>query len=247
MPSPSARRATCRPIRPKPSTPRRLVGQLDPAPARALPAPLLQRRVRLRDVARERDEQADRVLRGRDDGRLGSVRDHDPRRVAAFDVDVVDPDAGAADHLQTLGPLDQLRGQLRRRADHDRVVVGDRPPRAASPRRRRRRSGSAGARPRLRDLLPDEDPQTWGSLRRRPRAPARRATPRSIGAPSSPSTSSTAASAVAMSNSSYQPMWPIRKIASFSSPWPAAIVTPWRSRSASVSSRDRSPRACGRR
>ena len=65
--------------------------------------------------------------------------------------------------------------------------------------------------------------------------------PRSIGAPSSCRTSSTALRAVAMSNSSYQPMWPIRKIAFFSSPCPPAIVTPWRSRSASVSSRDSIP------
>ena len=57
----------------------RLVGELDPAPARALPPALLQRRVRLRDVAGERDEQPDRVLGGRDDGRVGRVRDDDSR------------------------------------------------------------------------------------------------------------------------------------------------------------------------
>ena len=78
----------------------RLVGELDPAPARALPAALLERRVRLRDVARERDEQPDRVLGRRDDGRLGRVRDDDPPPRGRVDVDVVDPDPGAADHLQ---------------------------------------------------------------------------------------------------------------------------------------------------
>jgi hypothetical protein len=61
----------------------RLVRELEPAAARALPAALLQRRVRLRDVAREREQQADRVLGGRDDRRLGRVRDDDPARVAA--------------------------------------------------------------------------------------------------------------------------------------------------------------------
>ena len=55
----------------------RLVGELDPAPARPLPPSLLQRRVRLRDVAGERDEQPDRVLGGGDDGRVGRVRDDD--------------------------------------------------------------------------------------------------------------------------------------------------------------------------
>src|SRR5207247_2212829 len=51
----------------------RLALQLDPAVAPALPASLLQRGVRLRDVARERDQQADRVLGGGADGRLRCV------------------------------------------------------------------------------------------------------------------------------------------------------------------------------
>ena len=110
-------------MRPKPSTPSVLLGELDAAPARALPAPLLERRVRLRDVARERDEQADGVLGGRDDVRLGRVRDDDPAPRRRVDVDVVDADARAADHLQLVGALDQVGGQLRRRADHDRVVA----------------------------------------------------------------------------------------------------------------------------
>ena len=103
----------------------RLAGELDPAPARALPAALLQRRVGLRDVARERDQQADRLLGGRDDRRVGRVRDDDPAARGGVDVDVVDADAGAADHLQPVGALDQVGGQLRRRADDDRVVVAD--------------------------------------------------------------------------------------------------------------------------
>ena len=78
----------------------RLVGELDPAPLRALPAALDERRVRLRDVARERDQQADRVLGRRDDVRLRRVRDDDPAPGRGVDVDVVDADPGAADHLQ---------------------------------------------------------------------------------------------------------------------------------------------------
>ena len=61
-----------------------------------------------------------------DDRRLGRVRDDDPAAGRGLDVDVVDPDAGAADHLQPLGPLDQVGVELRRRADDDRVVVADR-------------------------------------------------------------------------------------------------------------------------
>ena len=82
----------------------RLPGELDAAVRLALPAALLQRRVRLRDVARERDEQPDRVLRRGDDRRLRRVRDHDPAPRRSFDVDVVDADARAADHLQTSMP-----------------------------------------------------------------------------------------------------------------------------------------------
>ena len=204
----------------------RLVGELDAAPARALPAALLQRRVRLRDVAGERDEQPDRVLGRRDDGRVGCVGDDDspPRR--RVQVDVVDPDPGPPDHLQPLGPLDHRRGQLRRRADDDRVVAADDllerrvavlvDLEARAQQLDARRERSAPGR-ELSDRSPL--PRTTSSARVA-------ATPRSIGAPSSPSTSSTAESAVAMSNSSYQPMWPIRKIAPFSSPWPPAIVTP---------------------
>ena len=94
--SPSARRATCWPIRPNPSTPERLVGKLDPAPLRALPAPLDERGVRLRDVAGERDEEPDRVLGGGDDVRLGRVGDDDPAPRRRVDVDVVDADARRA-------------------------------------------------------------------------------------------------------------------------------------------------------
>ena len=78
----------------------RLAGELDAAVRAALPAALLERGVRLRDVARERDEEADRVLGGGDDRRLRRVRDDDPAPRRRVDVDVVDADARAADHLQ---------------------------------------------------------------------------------------------------------------------------------------------------
>ena len=110
---------------PEPEHAERLVGELDAAPARPLPAPLLQRRVGLRDVARQRDEQPDRVLGGRDDVRLRRVRDDDAAPRRRLHVDVVDADARATDHAQTLAALDQLGGERRRRADHDRVVAAD--------------------------------------------------------------------------------------------------------------------------
>ena len=82
--------------------------------------------MRLRDVAREGDEQPDGVLGGRDDGRVGRVRDDDALARRRRDVDVVDADTGAADHLQALRAVENVRGQLGRRPDHDRVAVGDR-------------------------------------------------------------------------------------------------------------------------
>ena len=78
----------------------RLAGELDAAVGLALPAALLERGVRLRNVARERDEQPDRVLGRRDDRRLGRVRNDDAAPGRRLDVDVVDADARAADHLQ---------------------------------------------------------------------------------------------------------------------------------------------------
>ena len=66
------------PDTPEAHEPERLVSKLDPTEARALPAPLLQRGVRLRDRADQGEQQPDRVLGSRDDGRLWSVDDDDP-------------------------------------------------------------------------------------------------------------------------------------------------------------------------
>ena len=119
MPSPAARRATCCPMRPNPSTP-------SVFPASSMPPwALLQRCMRLRDVARERDQQPDRVLGRRDDGRFGRVRDDDPAPRRRLDVDVVDADTGSPDHPQAHRAPDQLRRQLRRRPHDDRVVAVD--------------------------------------------------------------------------------------------------------------------------
>ena len=207
-------------MRPKPSTPSVLSASSTPPQLRALPPALLERRVRLRDVPRERDEQADRVLRGRDDGRLGRVRDDDPAPRRRLDVDVVDADARAADHLQPVGARDQLGGQLRRRADDDRVVAADRLREVRVARRRRRRSAPAGAGRRRRRSARGRGRAGARShargLRRTPRARAETATPRSNSTPASTRPSSTAASAVVMSKTSNQPMWPMRKILPFS-------------------------------
>ena len=81
--------------------------------------------MRLGHVAAQRERQREGVLGGGDGVRLGRVGDDDPARRRRGHVDVVDPGAGAADHLQPLGEGDQLRGHLGRRADQDRVELAD--------------------------------------------------------------------------------------------------------------------------
>ena len=191
-------------MRPKPSTASVLSASSMPLQLRALPGPLLERGMGLRDVAREGDEEADRLLGRGDDGRVGSVRDDDPAPGGRVDVDVVDADPGAADHLQAVGLRDQLGGQLRRRADDDRVVVADRRcevgvavdvdvevlAQELDPPRRRSAPGRGLAASR------------GARARRTRRAPPSTAAPRSMSAPCSASASSTAASAVVMSKTS---------------------------------------------
>ncbi len=99
-----------------------LVGELDPAPLRTLPASCDQRGMRLGDVARERDQQPDRVLGCGDDVRLRRIRHHDPAPGGRLDIDVVDPDSRATDHLQPRPAGDHVGGHLGRRTDDERVV-----------------------------------------------------------------------------------------------------------------------------
>src|SRR5262249_42507955 len=116
-------------------------------------------------------------------------------------IDVVHADARPTDHLQARCALDQLAGELRRRADDDRVVAPD-----------DLRQGGVEigvdfeARAQqvdacVRDRFPDEDLHTGAPSANASRARVT-AWPRSMSAPSSASASSTAASAVATSNTS---------------------------------------------
>ena len=147
--SPRARRATCWPIRPKPIRPSVLPASSIPAKRERSQRPSWRAAVRLRDLPREGEEEAERVLGGRDDGRLRRVGDHDARASdAAARSTLSTPTPGPADHLQPLGALDQVGGELRPAADDDRVVVADRRSRGRRRARRRRRSARAGARSR---------------------------------------------------------------------------------------------------
>ena len=104
----------------------RLVGELDAREALALPGAVAQRALGRADVAREREQQRERVLGGRDDVRLGGVADDDARRRRRVHVDVVDPDARAADDAQLGGARDERRVDRRGRAHDERLGVRER-------------------------------------------------------------------------------------------------------------------------
>ncbi len=81
----------------------RLVGDLDAHEAVLLPLAGLGRGVGLRDLARQREHQRDGVLGGGD--RIAERRVHHDHALGGGgrDIDIVDADAGAADHLEVLG------------------------------------------------------------------------------------------------------------------------------------------------
>ena len=109
----------------------RLVGELDAARSARAPRRRRAASAAAADVAGQREQQRERVLGGRDDVRLGRVADDDPARGRRLDVDVVDPDAGAADHAQRSGGRDQRGVDRRGRAHDERVGVASAAARSA--------------------------------------------------------------------------------------------------------------------
>ena len=110
---------------PEAEDPERLLVQLDAGELRPLPLAADQRRVGLRHVARERQQQRHRVLGRGDHVRLRRVGDDDPALGGGVDIDVVHPDAGPANGPEPAGPRDQRRVELRRRPDQNPVVFAD--------------------------------------------------------------------------------------------------------------------------
>ena len=102
----------------------RLVGELDALPARPLPAAGGERGVRLRHVAGLGEQQRDRVLGGGDDVRLRGVDHHHAAGGGGGDVDVVEPDAGAADDDQLGAGVEHVGRDLGGRADDQGVRRG---------------------------------------------------------------------------------------------------------------------------
>ena len=92
-----------------------------------LPLAGARRGVRGWDLARQRHHHRDGVLGGGDRIAKGGVHHHDPARRGCRNVDIVDPDAGAPDHAQIGGAVDQFGGRLGGRADGEPVILADDP------------------------------------------------------------------------------------------------------------------------
>src|SRR5262249_24703101 len=87
-------------------------GDLDAHELVLFPFPGLGRDVGGGDLTGEREHQADRVLGGGDGIAVGRVHHDHALGGRCREVDVVDPDAGAADHLEPRGAVEQLGGDL---------------------------------------------------------------------------------------------------------------------------------------
>ncbi len=98
----------------------RLVVQLDALPPGAVPLAGPEVAVGLRHVAGLGEQQRDGVLRRRQHVGLRRVHDHDAAAGGRLDVDVVEADAGAPDDDELVGRLEDLGGDLRGAADHER-------------------------------------------------------------------------------------------------------------------------------
>src|SRR2546423_11401361 len=90
-----------------------LPAQLDADELLSLPAPRLQARVPLRDAARERKQEGQRVLGGRHRVAVRRVHHDDARFGRRHHVDVVNAHARAPYHAQTRETFQKLRRHLR--------------------------------------------------------------------------------------------------------------------------------------
>src|SRR5712692_1527202 len=101
------------------------VVKLDPLKRLAVPLPGFHRGMGLRNVAGQRHQHGTGQLGGGDGVAAGRVHDHHAVLRGRFDIDVIDPDAGAAHDFQMRSGLDYLARDLRFGADDQGVGVGD--------------------------------------------------------------------------------------------------------------------------
>ena len=105
--------------------PERLGGHLDPHEAVLLPLAGLGRLVGLGQVAGEREHQRDGVLGGGDRVAERGVHHDHALGAGGGDIDVVDPDPGAADDLEVGRGVEDRLGHLGRAADREPVILAD--------------------------------------------------------------------------------------------------------------------------
>ena len=91
-----------------------------PSQRGAVPLPVVEVAVGLRDVARHREQQRHRVLGVRERDRVGRVHHHHAAPGGRLDVDVVDADPGATDDDELVAGGEHVGGDLGRAADHER-------------------------------------------------------------------------------------------------------------------------------
>ena len=103
----------------------RLAVELDARELRALPAAVDERRVRLRDVAREREQHRDVCSAAVTTLDCGALTTTMPRLVAAGTSTLSTPTPARPMTRRFGALLDEVGGHLRRRADEDAVVVAD--------------------------------------------------------------------------------------------------------------------------
>src|SRR5262249_44714522 len=89
-----------------------------------LPLACAHRTIGLRKMAAQGKEMRESKFGGRRCIGVGRVQNHDPALSSGGHVDIVNPNAGAADDLQLLAGGDYRRGHARLRAHDDSVVSG---------------------------------------------------------------------------------------------------------------------------
>ena len=85
----------------------------------------LSLRIRLWNLASQREHQRDGVFGGGDRVAERGVHHHHALRRSGRDIDVIDPDPGPANHFQVLGGGQNFLGHLGRGADCQTIVIAD--------------------------------------------------------------------------------------------------------------------------
>jgi hypothetical protein len=109
----------------RPDQPQRLGRELHAHEAVLLPLARLGGRVGLGQLAGKREHQRDGVLGGGDGIAERRVHHHHTLRGRGRNINIVDADAGAADHLQVRGSVQDVARDLGRGADREAVIAAD--------------------------------------------------------------------------------------------------------------------------